>query len=298
MSGGPDSLALLLLANAACPGLVEAASVDHGLRPESGAEAEMVAALCEELKVPHRTLKVEIAAGNIQSKARAARYAALASWKEARGLDVLVTAHHADDQAETLMMRLNRGSGLPGLVSVRGSGGIPGASGRVIRPLLGWRKAELEAVCRQSGAEWASDPSNEDLSFDRVRIRQALAQADWIDPLALARSAALLGEANEALARLVDDTHFERVEPDGAGFTFAVAQTDYVRIEVVRRILADMGARPSRSEIARLVKRLSSVQNASLAGVLATWSLEGSFSEGGEPRLTWHFQPEPPRRTN
>ena len=112
VSGGPDSLALLLLARAALPGRVEAATVDHGLRPESADEAVMVAAVCARLGVPHRTLAVDVAQGNIQAQARAARYAALAVWMGEQGIEALATAHHADDQAETLLLRLNRGSGV------------------------------------------------------------------------------------------------------------------------------------------------------------------------------------------
>nr|WP_275668357.1 tRNA lysidine(34) synthetase TilS [Parerythrobacter lutipelagi] len=298
VSGGADSLGLLLLAHAACPGLVEAATVDHGLRPESSEEAQFVAGVCRKIGVPHRILPVKVPRGNVQAQARIARYEALANWKDARGLDMIATAHHADDQAETLLMRLNRGSGLPGLVSVRPVNRIPGASGRLVRPLLNWRKAELEEVVRAAGFEPVTDPSNTDRSFDRVRIRQALAQADWIDPVALARSAELLGEADAALSRLVSDTYFERVEQDGAGYRFAVDQTRYVRIEVVRQIFAEMAASPSRSEIARLVDRLERLENASLAGVLATWSGEGSFAENSVPKVWWHFQPEPPRKLN
>jgi tRNA(Ile)-lysidine synthase len=92
VSGGPDSMALLLLAHAALPGRVAAATVDHGLRKESADEAAMVAAVCAGLNVPHRTLRVEVAAGNVQSQARAARYAALAAWLEEAGLEALARA--------------------------------------------------------------------------------------------------------------------------------------------------------------------------------------------------------------
>src|SRR5262245_46562227 len=113
VSGGPDSLALLLLAAAARPGLVEAATVDHGLRPESRAEAEMVARTCAELRVPHEILVADWAetpSSAIQERAREARYSLLAGWLVEQKLKALATAHHADDQAETILMRLNRGS--------------------------------------------------------------------------------------------------------------------------------------------------------------------------------------------
>src|SRR3982751_2652505 len=118
VSGGPDSLALLLLAAAARPGQIEAATVDHGLRQEARAEGEMVAALCERLAVPHQILTArwdETPKAAIQERARGERYRLLGCWAEERGLAALATAHHADDQAETLLMRLVRGSGVKGL---------------------------------------------------------------------------------------------------------------------------------------------------------------------------------------
>lgn len=205
-----------------------------------------------------------------------------------RGLAALATAHHADDQAETLLMRLNRGSGLPGLAGVRPRGLIPGGTGRLIRPLLGWRKHELEDLVRNAGIEPIADPSNLDERFDRVRIRRALAGADWLDPLALAHSAALLGEAEAALEDVVAQIYSERIIRGKESFQFAVTGTDYVRLEVVRRILADIGAEPPRSGIARLIARLEAGSNASLAGVLATPSKQGGLE-------CWTFRTEPPR---
>src|SRR5690349_1499338 len=112
VSGGPDSLALLALAAAARPGLLEAATVDHDLRAEAEQEAAMVADVCGQLGVPHVTLKVRWASlptTAIQERARRERYRLLGYWGEERMLAAIVTAHHADDQAETLLMRLARG---------------------------------------------------------------------------------------------------------------------------------------------------------------------------------------------
>jgi tRNA(Ile)-lysidine synthase len=281
---------LLLLAQAARPGAVAVATVDHGLRRESAGEAEWVAALCRELCVAHETLRVEVEAGNLQSQARAARYQALGEWMARRDLPALATAHHVDDQAETLLMRLNRGSGLPGLAGVRPSGTVPGAKGRLLRPLLGWRKSELEVLVRGVGIEPIADPSNRDKRFDRVRVRRALARSDWLDPLALARSAALLGEAEGALEEVVAQVHSKQVTHQQDGVRFVVSHSDYIRIEVVGRIFTEMGSAPPRSEIARLVARLSAGENASLAGVLAVPS-----SEAGD--ACWTFRPEPPRKS-
>ena len=107
VSGGGDSLALLLLAHAALPGRVKAATVDHGLRQESADEADRVARYCAELGVAHTTLTVSVARGNTQEQARKASYAALGDWAKENDLGALATAHQMDDQAETFLMRLN-----------------------------------------------------------------------------------------------------------------------------------------------------------------------------------------------
>src|SRR6478735_1325409 len=121
VSGGPDSMALLVLAAAARPGQVEAATVDHLLREGSHEEAEMVARVCYQLSVPHSILKArwdERPDTAIQEKARRERYRLLGFWAEERGLDALATGHHVDDQAETVLMRLARGSGVRGLAGM------------------------------------------------------------------------------------------------------------------------------------------------------------------------------------
>ena len=166
VSGGPDSLALLLLAHAAYPGRVHAATVDHGLRAESAAEAAFVARLCGELGVPHVTLAANMTDKvNVQAAARARRYALLGRWAGEVKAGCLLTAHHLDDQAETLVMRLLRGSGLAGLSGVRA------VNPPLVRPLLGWRRDELAAVVRAAGVEPVADPSNQDERFDRARLR-------------------------------------------------------------------------------------------------------------------------------
>ncbi|HEY0628499.1 MAG TPA: tRNA lysidine(34) synthetase TilS, partial [Sphingomicrobium sp.] len=249
VSGGPDSLALLLLAAAARSGRIEAATVDHGLRPESANEAAMVTEVCAEFGVPHRTLLAdwpEVPETNVQAAARAMRYRLLNEWAIERGLAAIATAHHADDQVETLLMRLLRGSGVGGL---RGTRARRPLSEEVvlIRPLLGWRKAELQALVRQAGLEAVDDPSNRDPRHDRSRIRQMLAQSEWLDPTRLAVSAAALSDADEALdwtlAPLIE-SRIKRVE--GA---LIVEPFDLPR-ELKRRLLlaafAELGAPPPR----------------------------------------------------
>ena len=289
VSGGPDSVALLLLAAAAYDG-IEAATVDHRLRPESPREAVAVAALCGRIGVPHRILTAEAPpTGNVQSEARALRYRLLGSWADERGLRWIATAHHADDQAETLLMRLNRGTGLSGLAGIRRSVPLPGAEGsvRLIRPLLGWRRSELEAIVAAAGVEAAADPGNSDDRYDRSRIRKLLAATPELDPESLARSAAALAEAEEALdwtaRRLADDRIQEReggvtVDPSG------------LPPELRRRLLlealgqAGMAEAPRGDAVQRLLTTLGEGGTATLAGVKCT---------GGD---CWRFEPAPPRR--
>ena len=286
VSGGPDSLALLLLAHAALPGQVEAATVDHGLRPESADEAAMVAALCAELGVPHETLTVTLAEGNLQAEARAARYAALADWLKRRELAALATAHHADDQAETLLMRLNRASGVAGLAGVRARGVVPGTDLPLLRPLLDWGRAELAEVVAAAGRVAADDPSNHADRFDRVRLRKALAEADWLDVPALAASAAHLAEADAALDWAARREWAERVERSPLGLTYRPQAPRAVALRVLARIVTELdGEAPRGSAVARLFDALVARQAMSLGGLVARAMPEG-----------WVFSKAPARR--
>jgi tRNA(Ile)-lysidine synthase len=178
VSGGPDSVALLALlaAWAQTPGrpVLHAATVDHGLRPESVDEAAAVASLCAKLGVRHVTLRWEGAkpASSVQAEARRARYALLANEARRLGGATLVTAHTLDDQAETMLMRLAHGSGPSGLVGMRERSEVNGVA--LARPLLGLAKARLVATAEARGLPFVRDPSNRDLRFERVRWREAM----------------------------------------------------------------------------------------------------------------------------
>ena len=291
---------------AALPNRFEAATVDHGLREESASEAEYAADVCAYLSILHAVLPVEVGKGNVQAEARAARYVALAQWMKQRGLHALASAHHADDQAETLMMRLNRGSGLSGLSGVRARGPIPQQSGpqqsgsqksgpqksrEVIRPLLSWRKVELEAVCAAAGVTPVHDPSNENDQFDRARMRKALAKADWIDPLALAQSAQHLAEAQSFIERKVEkELAGDRLTRGAERATYTPSRHAIIAHETVKRIVEDLSGKSVRGgEIARLVGRLQAGQNASLAGILAR------SEKADDGAQYWIFEREPAR---
>lgn len=292
VSGGPDSLALLLLAAAARPGDVEAVTVDHRLRAESAKEAQSVAAVCKKLGVPHSILtaewkkKPETA---IQERARIERYRLLSRWVAERDLSALLSAHHLDDQAETLLMRLNRGSGVRGLAGMRIATPIPGGKARLLRPLLPWRRSELEEVCKAAGLTPAADPSNSDDQFERVRIRKGLAKASWLDPEGIARSAAHLAQADAALHWAVDKEWEAQVSRSDQGIAYRPVAPLEIRRRIARRAVTAFAsegrANPLRGrELDRLVAALSSGRKASLRGVLCS---------GGDE---WRFAPAPKRR--
>jgi tRNA(Ile)-lysidine synthase len=270
VSGGPDSLGLLLLAHAALPGRVEAATVDHGLRAESAEEAAQVAQVCANLGIPHATLTVEVAPGNVQAEARAARYAAMAAWATERGIAALATAHQADDQAETLLMRLNRASGVAGLAGARERGRVPGTEFTLLRPVLDWRRAELEAVVREAGLAAAQDPSNSNDRFDRVRIRKALAGVDWLDVAAIARSAAHIAEADAALEWMAALEWRSCVVKEPMGLKYRPQAPRAVILRVVARIVRELDGEDARGgAIARLVDGHAEGRAASIGTLVA-----------------------------
>ena len=296
VSGGPDSLALLLLAAAARPGLVEVATVDHGLRAEAHEEARMVAQTCERLALSHSTLTArwsEVPQTAIQERARQQRYLLLGYWAEERGLDALATAHHADDQAETLLMRLARGSGVRGLAGMRPRSITPGSHIKLIRPLLGWRRSELEAVCTTAGLRPVEDPSNEDDRFERVRVRQALACFEWLDPAAIARSATNLGDADAALDWATRLEWGQSVEErrEAIHYRPGEAPAEIVRRIVARAIrkLAIEGDSELRgSELNRLLATLLEGGSSTIRGVHCHGGSEWSFNVAAA-RRNWEM---------
>lgn len=293
VSGGPDSLALLLLAAAARPAKVEAATIDHGLRAEAHEEAAMVGQICNRLGVAHSTLTArwnEIPQTAIQERARNQRYKLLGYWAEERGLGALATAHHADDQAETLLMRLSRGAGVRGLAGMRPRSVAPGSHTRLVRPLLNWRRSELERICDEAGLNPASDPSNHDDRFERVRVRQIIAGMDWLDASALARSATNLADADDALDWAMK-TEWRRSVRERFGaivYSPGEAPSELVRRTIARivRKLATEGDPELRGrEIDHLLGELRSGADMTIRGVRCS---------GGHE---WRFTPAPARRT-
>lgn len=285
VSGGPDSMALLWLMATVLPGQVWAATVDHGLRQGSDEEARMVASFCRREHIPHSTLRPAAPiSGSLQAAARAERYRLLDQWRSANALDHIVTAHHADDQLETIVMRLNRSSGVAGLAAVRARNGV------VLRPMLHWRRRDLVNVALDHDLPFVDDPSNSDDRFDRARLRRALKSQTFIDPAAAARSADWLAEADEALDWAVDRAIAGW--PDAADI--AVIRDDAYPAELFRRIVALR----LRANAPQLI-----VRGASLDGVIAAMrdgkrAMVGSLlidPAGGSEGSMWRISAAPRR---
>jgi tRNA(Ile)-lysidine synthase len=213
-SGGPDSLALLAL-TVDREVTVTAVHVDHGMRAESDAEAEVVATAADRLGAAFRAEAETVAQGpNLEERARTARYAALERSRLAIGAAVTLVGHTADDQAETVVLHLLRGSAAAGL------GGMAVRRDTIVRPLLGIRRAETEALCAELGLDPVRDPTNDDRAFRRNWVRHEVlpmlsrgSERDLVP--VLARQAGILRSESDyldALARAAwpPDAHDDR----------------------------------------------------------------------------------------
>ncbi|HPG21287.1 MAG TPA: tRNA lysidine(34) synthetase TilS [Amaricoccus sp.] len=222
VSGGGDSLALTLLLHALCPETghsLAAVTVDHGLRPESAAEAAEVGRLCRDRGIPHAVLRWSDrgGSGNLQARARSARRGLIAGWAAERGITTVALGHTLDDQAETFLMRLARGSGVDGLAAMAPRTRPEGICW--LRPLLGTSRASLRDWLAAQGMAWTEDPGNADLRFDRIRARAAMEQ---LAPLGLgaerlAATAAAMARARLALEVAAGDLARAAVRPGPAG---------------------------------------------------------------------------------
>ena len=227
VSGGADSLALTFLLHdwlAARGGRLAAFTVDHGLRPESAAEAAAVGRLLTGAGIAHRVLRWDGAGclkkdgGSRQAAARAARYRLLLEACEAAGIFHLALAHHLEDQAETFLLRLGRGSGLDGLAAMAPVSETSGL--RLLRPLLALPKARLLATLEARRLRWVEDPSNDDTAYARVRLRRLLPElaGEGMTPARLGSASRHLGRARAALEGDVAAVLARAVRPDPAGF--------------------------------------------------------------------------------
>jgi tRNA(Ile)-lysidine synthase len=198
VSGGSDSLALLLLAadfSKKVSVQFHAVTVDHGLRPAAATEAAQVAEICAGLGIPHQTLTLSWndVSGVSQARARRARYAALCNFAHSTGARSILTGHTRDDQAETFMIRCRSGSGAWGLAGMALRAPAPvWPEGRGIwleRPLLFTEREGLQEFLVARGLDWVRDPSNENVVFERVRMRRLIGRRPWLKHQILALQA-------------------------------------------------------------------------------------------------------------
>jgi len=296
VSGGPDSMAMLALAAAAFPGQAIAATVDHGLRASAAEECAMVARVCAQLGVEHSTLAADraIAGASVQAQARALRYRLLIDWALEHGAPLLATAHQADDQAETLLMRAARGSGLSGMAGVRATRRI-GERLLLVRPVLDWRRAELRAIVRRAGLPFVDDPANDDPRHDRTRFRRLLNDHEWLDAPRLARTAAHLAEADDELRAITDWLwRARRMKARSGGVRIDMADLPRgLRRRLAQRAIGEVRAMAGLDEpswspeanIEPLIDSLATGKAATQAGVVVR-------PDGA----TWLFREAPPRR--
>jgi len=247
VSGGPDSTALLVMASewARRRGArIFVATVDHRLRPESGREAADVARLSARLGVPHETLvwTGPKPSTRVQERARETRYRLLAEHAKAIGADAIATAHHLDDQAETVLFRLLRGSGVAGLAAMAATTERCGVT--LARPLLDIAKADLVAFCRARGLPFVEDPSNDDPAYARTRLRALMGELahEGLDAQNLARLARRAAEADEALAKMAAKAEAELGDGPIDAAALVSAPIAVVQRVLVRRI-AQAGGR-------------------------------------------------------
>ncbi|WGF87307.1 tRNA lysidine(34) synthetase TilS [Marinivivus vitaminiproducens] len=252
VSGGADSMALAVLARdwvRPRGGRVTALVVDHGLRPGSDADAAQAEAWLRALGIDVVRLAwtgTKPATG-VQAAARAARHRLMGTWCREAGVLHLLLGHHADDHAETVRMRCDRGSGEDGLAGIPAVAQRPGH--RLLRPLLAWPKARLVALLRSGGQPWIDDPSNRDPRFMRARLRRTA-----IEPPSPRHEEARRRRDRRLacwLARHVT------ADPAGCAWVDPAGFGDDVAVAGMRRVLTSIGGRPyppAETACARLVR--------------------------------------------
>lgn len=302
VSGGPDSVALMLLAaqwSLRPMRDIAVATVDHGLRPEAAEEARRVGEWARDLGFGHRTLLWEgpKPKTRIQERARDARYDLLGRCARDIGATAVVTAHHADDQAETILFRLARGSGVAGLAGMATVSRLDGLT--LLRPLLGLRKQALAALCAARRRDFFQDPSNDDPAYARTRLRRLRASLEeqGLDTRALLRLGARAARSEAALAwsaaRIAAGLPAERGE---RRFCVAAEALRALPQELLQRVLgaeiSRIGASAPRLE--RLEQAVERLANALETRTPLRMTLGGTSIALAADAVT--ICPEPPRR--
>jgi tRNA(Ile)-lysidine synthase len=252
VSGGADSASLLTALSELSDRAMRAVHVDHGLQTASVALRASSNALCERLRIPLTVLevKVESSGESLEAAARDARYRALA--RNLAPGECLLTAHHAEDQAETVLLQLLRGAGIKGLSAMPMLRRL--ATGWHLRPLLRVTRRDLEAYAEMHGVQAHEDPMNRDLRFDRVFLRAEIWPKlieRWPGAAAsLGRAASHAADAQDLLERDADEALFRLRDGRALSVTGLRALTERDRINVLRRWLAESGmASPSSARL-------------------------------------------------
>jgi len=309
VSGGPDSTALMYLAARwrdslrVKPKLV-AVTVDHGLRKESTAEATAVARLARKLRIPHRTMRWtgRKPKTRLQEEARRARYRLLGDAARKVGAAHILTAHTLDDQAETVLIRMSRGSGLSGLAAMQRISKVPHAEDLLlVRPLLEVPKARLVATLRVAGIPYADDPSNRDPRFMRARLRGLMAALalEGLDSPGLARLAHRIRRADAAIESGVDQAVADLfVELPAGGIAIEARRFAGLPAEIALRLLGRALARVGNEgpvELAKLEALKSALDEAqNKAEIRFRRTLAGAIVALGGPQMI--VERAPPRR--
>lgn len=253
-------------------------TVNHGLRSEAADEATMVAETCARFGLEHSVLHWQgwDGSGNLQDRARDARYRLISDWARGQSINGILLAHTVEDQAETFLMRLARAAGVDGLsaMSDRVVGGV-----RFHRPLLAAKRADLRAYLTAKRLTWAEDPSNDDPSYDRVRVRAltgALTQIG-LTPANLTQVADNLAQARDALNWAVQGFAQEHVQMVGPDLTIEAQAFGRLPTELKRRLLVHAlrwmsGAdyAPRRASVAGLIREIDKGQGTTLHGTRLT----------------------------
>jgi tRNA(Ile)-lysidine synthase len=284
VSGGPDSMALVLLAQAWVQehsGHVIALTVDHGLREESAEEVRQTGKWLASRGIEHHTLRWEgdKPAHNIQAQAREARYAMMQDFCRQRGIRHLLTGHQQDDQAESFWLRLARGSGAMGLACMPAIHHLPHV--RLLRPLLGIAREELQQWLVTQGQEWIDDPSNHSPRYSRAALREF---RPWLDaqgftPARLAASIESLGEARQVLEIAFARAASEAVCFYPGGFASLrqpawQALQPCMAVQLLMRLVMVIGgqdAPPRYEDAARLHARMQAREASTLHGTRILW---------------------------
>lgn len=310
VSGGPDSVALLWLAARWRRALTRgpqllAVTIDHGLRPEAAREARNVKRLAASLDVSHRTLRwsgTKPKTG-LPAAARAARYQLLAKAAQTTGATHVLTAHTRDDQAETLLMRMLRGSGIAGLAAMARESEREGV--RLARPLLDIPKSRLVATLARAKIPFADDPTNRDTTFTRPRLRALMPvlAEEGGNSRNLARLAARLARANAAIEVLADGA--ERYlavtdRGDAARFGFDASAfaglPEEIRLRLLKRAI-DRTGHEGPAELGKVEALLAVLDNAVANGHkqgMPKQTLAGSVIGLSKGRI--YIDRAPPRR--